>query len=135
MRKGFRELLAEANAVIETVSVQDAMQVHGEEDVVFVDIREQVEVERTGTIPGAVLAPRGFLEFLADPQSPMHKPELSRGQRIVLFCASGGRSTLAAKTLHDMGIANVCHMAGGFSAWTQAGGPTEQGRDRGYPLA
>jgi len=64
--------------------------------------------------------------FIADPEAPMHDPALSSGKRLVLYCASGGRSALAAKTLRDMGIANVCHMAGGFGAWVEAGGPAER---------
>ncbi|HUI18781.1 MAG TPA: rhodanese-like domain-containing protein, partial [Alphaproteobacteria bacterium] len=68
----------------------------------------------------------GFLEFIADPESPMHKPALSSGRRLILYCASGGRSALAAKTLRDMGIAQVCHMAGGFGGWVQSGGPAER---------
>ncbi|MSO54703.1 MAG: rhodanese-like domain-containing protein [Rhodospirillales bacterium] len=126
LTRGFKKLLAEANAVIETVSVADALQVHGDDDVVFVDIRDRVEREQTGAIQGAIHAPRGFLEFIADPESPMHNPALSRGKRVLLYCASGGRSTLAAKTLLDMGMDEVCHMAGGFAAWQQAGGPVEE---------
>ncbi|OJY70996.1 MAG: hypothetical protein BGP12_07830 [Rhodospirillales bacterium 70-18] len=119
--KGFKQLLAGANAVIETVSVQHAMQMAAEGNVQFVDIREPGEVA-SGTIPGAVHVPRGLLEFAADPESPMHKPEFSAGRKLVLFCASGGRSTLATKTLTDMGFTEVCHIAGGFTAWKAAGG-------------
>ncbi|SLN54874.1 rhodanese-like domain-containing protein [Oceanibacterium hippocampi] len=125
IKRGFKALIAEANASIETISVQDALALHGRPDVAFVDVREQIERQSGGTIAGAVSAPRGFLEFIADPEGPMHRPELSSGKRLVLFCASGGRSTLAVKTLTDMGIDNVCHIAGGFAAWRQAGGPTE----------
>lgn len=123
--KGFKALIAEANAVIETISVKDALTLVGDPRVQFVDIREIVEVEKSGTIKGAVHAPRGFLEFIADPTGPMHKPELASGRKLVLFCASGGRSTLATRTLKDMGLANVAHIAGGFTAWQAAGGPTE----------
>jgi len=124
--KGFKQLLAGANAVIETVSVQHAMQMAAEGNVQFVDIREPGEVA-SGTIPGAVHVPRGLLEFAADPESPMHKPEFSAGRKLVLFCASGGRSTLATKTLTDMGFTEVCHIAGGFTAWKAAGLPVEPG--------
>ena len=96
----------------------------GDSSVQFVDIREAHEVAQSGTLPGAVHAPRGFLEFLADPESPMHKKELA-GRKLVLFCASGGRSTLAAKTLYDMGI-DACHIAGGIAAWSTAGGPIQK---------
>jgi rhodanese-related sulfurtransferase len=120
---GFRKMIAEANAVIDTVSVHDALSLAGESDVVMVDIRETVEIQKSGTIPGAIHAPRGFLEFIADPEGPMHNPALAGDKRIVLYCASGGRSALAAKTLRDMGLSRVAHMAGGFAAWREAGGP------------
>jgi rhodanese-related sulfurtransferase len=123
MKKGFKQLLAEANAVIETISVQDAMKLVSDPHVQFVDIREQPELANTGTIPGSVHAPRSLLEFVADPESPSHRKPLSSGKQLVLFCASGGRSTLAAKTLGEMGIDKVCHMAGGFTAWKAANGP------------
>ena len=126
LKHGFKKILAEANAAIETVSVPDAIQVHGEDGYVFIDIREGAERE-TGTIAGSVHVPRGFLEFHADPESPMHNPVFSGGDRLVLFCASGGRSALAAKTLVDMGFSDVCHIAGGMAAWAEAGGPTSQG--------
>jgi len=126
LKHGFKKMLAEANAAIETVSVPDAIQVHGEDGYVFIDIREGAERE-TCTIAGSAHVSRGFLEFHADPESPMHNPVLSGGDRLVLFCASGGRSALAAKTLVDMGFSDVCHIAGGMAAWAEAGGPTSQG--------
>ena len=66
-----------------------------------------------------------FLEFFADPESPMHNEAFSSGKKLVVFCGSGGRSALASKTLKDMGFHNVVHIAGGFTAWLQVGGPTE----------
>jgi rhodanese-related sulfurtransferase len=126
LRKGFKQMLAEANAVIETVDVKHALGLINDPNVQFVDIRDGAEVANTGMLPGAVHAPRGMLEFIADPESPMHKKELSSGKRLVLYCASGGRSTLATKTLMDMGLANACHIAGGFSAWSAAGGPVQK---------
>lgn len=121
LKKGFKQMLAEANASIETISVQHALELAAGGQVQFVDIREPAEVE-AGSIPGAVAVPRGLLEFAADPESPMHKPQFSAGRKLVLFCASGGRSTLATKTLADMGYSDVCHIAGGFTAWKAAGG-------------
>ena len=122
LKRGFKVLLGQANAEIETVSVEDAKTLVNSEDVLFVDVRETQEVQNTGGLPGHVHVPRGLLEFLVDPESPMHKPELSSGRRLVVYCASGGRSALAAKTLQDMGVENVCHIAGGFTAWIEAGG-------------
>lgn len=122
--KGFKQMLAEANAVIETVSVHVAKDLQGGSDVIFVDVREAHE-RAQGYVPGSVHAPRGFLEFIADPEGPMHDPAISPDKRLVLYCATGGRSTLAAKTLLDMGFRDVCHIAGGFAAWQQAGGAVE----------
>ncbi len=123
--KGFKALVAEANTVIETISVEDALALHGSDDVIFVDVREGGEWAK-GHVAGSAHAARGFLEFIVDPEGPMHIPVLASGKKLVLYCASGGRSALAAKTLQDMGLANVCHVAGGFNAWAEAGGPTEQ---------
>ena len=123
--RGFRQMLAEANAMIETISVDDAQALVGDPDVVFVDVRETVERQTSGGIKGSVHAPRGFLEIIADPESPMHVGSLASGKRLVLYCGSGGRSALAAKTLMDMGLEKVCHIAGGYGAWVEAGGPTD----------
>ncbi len=123
--RGFKQMLAEANAVIETISVQDAQALVGDPDVVFVDVRETVERQASGCIKDSVHAPRGFLEIIADPESPMHIDSLASGKRLVLYCGSGGRSALSAKTLQDMGLENVCHIAGGYAAWTAEGGPTD----------
>ena len=126
VERGFKQMLAEANAVIETMAVQDALAVADDPDVVFVDVRETVELQQSGAIAGAVHAPRGFLEFIADPEGPMHLPELASGKLLILYCGSGGRSALATKTLQDMGIEKVCHIAGGFGAWHEAGGPIDR---------
>ena len=123
--RGFKQMLAEANAMIETISVEDAQALVGNADVVFVDVRETVERQKSGGIKGSVHVPRGFLEIIADPETPMHVDSLASGKRLVLYCGSGGRSALAAKTLMDMGLEKVCHIAGGYAAWVEAGGPTD----------
>lgn len=120
LKTGFKALLAQANAVIETVSVQDFPYLQDEPDVIVVDVREATERETDGTIPGSIHASRGLLEFYADPECPAHLPELDASKRIVLFCGTGGRSTLAAKTLQDMGFSDVFSLAGGFAAWKAA---------------
>lgn len=122
LKRGVKQMLAEANAEIDTVSVHDAVGLLEDPDVVFVDIREQVE-RAQGTVPGSAHAPRAFLEFQADPESDAHNPVFSSGRRLLLFCRSGGRSALAAKTLVDMGVPNVAHIAGGFAAWEAAKAP------------
>lgn len=124
MVKSAAELVREANASVETLSVEQAKALLGNDDVVFVDVREVPEVAR-GKIPGAVHAARGSLEFFADPDSPAHKPELSSGKRLVVYCGSGARAALAARTLQDMGIARASNLLGGFSAWKTEGGEIE----------
>ena len=121
----FRDLVARANAEIETITAEEARRMLGRDDVQFVDVREKHEWE-AGQVPGAVHVPRGLLEFLADPANPSHAAELHAGKRLVLYCAAGGRSALAAKTLKDMGFTDLCHMAGGYNAWQQAGYPTRR---------
>ena len=119
--KGFKDLLAEANATVDVIAVHDARDLYGRDDVVFVDVREGEERAR-GTIANSIHAPRGFLEFIADPDGPMHNPAFASGKKLVMFCGTGGRSALASKTLAEMGIGGVVNMAGGFQAWVQAGG-------------
>jgi rhodanese-related sulfurtransferase len=117
------DMVDEANASITTYSVAQARELHGRDDVQFIDIRDVRELERDGVIPGAYHAPRGMLEFWVDPQSPYHKPLFASGKQLVLFCAGGLRSALSAKTLQDMGLTNVAHMAGGFGDWKADGAP------------
>src|SRR5918999_3500481 len=126
MVKKAADLVAEANAKVETLSVEDAKALVGRDDVQFVDVRDGQELATQGKIPGAVHASRGLLEFFADPQSPYHKPELASGKRLVVYCASGGRSALAASTLKDMGIGRAANLLGGFKAWREGGGATER---------
>ncbi len=125
IKKGYKQLLAEANAEIETLTVTDALALHGQPDAVFVDLRDPREVDREGRLPGAFACPRGMLEFWIDPASPYAKSIFSEPRRFVFFCAGGWRSALAAKTAQDMGLENVAHVEGGFGAWKQADGPIE----------
>ncbi|MFT6580758.1 MAG: rhodanese-like domain-containing protein [Alphaproteobacteria bacterium] len=123
--KGYKELLEEANAVIETISVDDATKLHGDDSVTFVDIRDVREVKREGKVAGALHAPRGMLEFWIDPESPYHRDVFATGNKFVLYCASGWRSALAAKALQEMGFGPVAHVGGGFTAWKEAEGPID----------
>ena len=123
--KGVAQLCAEAESEIETWTAADALARLDDDEVVFVDIRDVRELWREGAIPGAVHAPRGMLEFWVDPQSPYARDVFQSGKRFMFFCAGGLRSALAAKAVQDMGLAPVCHLAGGFGAWKEAGGPVE----------
>jgi rhodanese-related sulfurtransferase len=124
MVKNVSDMVAEANAAIEVITAEAAKELVGRADVVFVDVRDGAELA-AGKIPGAVHASRGLLEFMANPTTPLHKPELASGKRLVVYCGSGGRSALAAKTLKDMGIEPVASLQGGFFAWREAAGPVE----------
>tara|TARA_Y100001001_G_scaffold129062_1_gene128098 strand:- start:2109 stop:2516 length:408 start_codon:yes stop_codon:yes gene_type:complete len=123
--KGIKELCAEAETVVETWTVDEARNHLEDEDVVFVDIRDIRELWREGAIPGAVHAPRGMLEFWVDPESPYARDVFQSGKRFMFFCAGGLRSALAAKSVQEMGLSPVCHMAGGYSAWKKIDYPTE----------
>lgn len=120
LKRGFKAMLAEANAVIETVSVADLLYYLEDTGAVLVDVRETVEREMDGAIPGSIHAPRGLLEFHADPESPAYKEELRPDCHLILYCGTGGRSALAAKTLLDMGYEEVSSLGGGYAAWRAA---------------
>lgn len=125
MPKGYKDLLAEANAVISAITPAEARDLAGGDDVVFVDLRDPREREREGSIPGAFSCPRGMLEFWIDPESPYAKPVFAEPKRFVFFCASGWRSALATRTALEMGLDNSCHLEGGFTAWRNDGGAVE----------
>ncbi len=120
LKWGFKQMLAEANAVVESVSVQDLTYLMEDSDVALIDVRETVERENDGAIPGSLHVPRGLLEFKADPESPVYDNELDPDDRLILYCGTGGRSALAAKTLFDMGYRDVSSLAGGYAAWQAA---------------
>lgn len=106
---------------IENLSVADLKAEMDDPDTLIADIREIQERVDLGTIPGSKHAPRGMLEFWADPSSPYYREWFQEDRRIVLFCAGGGRSVLAAKALMDMGFTNVAHLEPGFTGWQDAG--------------
>lgn len=126
MKKTVKSMVDEAMDAITTYSIEEARDLHGMDDVQFVDLRDVRELERDGVIPGAFHAPRGMLEFWACADSPYHKPVFSSGKKLVLFCAAGWRSALATKTLQDMGFDDVAHIEGGFEAWKKAGAPVAE---------
>jgi rhodanese-related sulfurtransferase len=123
---GYKALCEAAEAEIETITVEEAKDLHGRDDVVIVDIRDVREMWREGKIPGAFHCPRGMLEFWIDPDSPYHKEAFGADKRFVFHCAGGLRSALAAQTAQRMGLKPVCHVAGGFGAWKKAGYPVEE---------
>jgi rhodanese-related sulfurtransferase len=119
-------MVAEAKSRIENLSpAMVASEIQGGAALI-VDIREADERVQNGVIKGAVYAPRGMIEFYADPTSPYHRPEFQLDRRIILQCASGGRSALATDTLATLGYSRIAHLDGGFKAWKEQGLPIEQ---------
>ena len=105
MGKSALELVEEANAMLNVISVEEAQSLIGHSDVVFVDVRDPDSVAETGIIPGGVNAPRGLLEFYADPEfEAFHKPELDPEKHIVVTCGLGGQAALSGKVLKEMGF-------------------------------
>ena len=110
--------VSKAKKSLENLSVgQLELEMAANDDLLLLDIREIQEQVDLGTIPGAKHAPRGMLEFWADPASPYYRDYFSEDKRIILFCAAGGRSALATKALKDMGYSNVAHLESGFNGW------------------
>ena len=118
------QLVQDAKANIENLTPDQVQAEMARGNVVLVDVRDAPELAG-GSIPGSVHASRGMLEFYADPSSPYHKPELDPSARVILHCASGGRSALAAQTLRGLGYDNVAHLDGGFKAWQAEGKPVK----------
>jgi rhodanese-related sulfurtransferase len=121
------DLVAAAEGEIDTLPAEEAVKLHGRDDVVFVDLRDVRELDREGRVPGAFHCPRGMLEFWIDPESKYHKPVFGGDKRFVFFCAGGLRSALATQTAQRMGLKPVAHIKGGFDAWRRQGGPVETG--------
>ena len=117
------DLVRAARARIENLTPDQVAAELDSPDVVLVDVREPGEQQTDGTIPGALSAPRGMLEFHADPTGPYHLPALTPDRRVIVHCKSGARSALAAATLADLGYTRVAHLDGGILAWAAAGRP------------
>lgn len=126
MKVSVKALVEQAMGEIETISVEDARALVDNDSAAIIDIRDIRELYRDGKIPGAVHAPRGMLEFWADPESEYHRDIFSSGKKLVFYCAKSHRSALATQALKNMGLENICHIGGGFEAWTQASLPTEE---------
>lgn len=126
MKVGYRQLIDNANEQIETISIDDAEALLSDDHVIFVDIRDIRELQREGKLPGAIHAPRGMLEFWVDPDSPYFREVFGEDKKFIFYCASAWRSALSTLTVQQMGMENVCHMGGGFSAWKEAGKAIEK---------
>jgi rhodanese-related sulfurtransferase len=119
-----KDLMAAARAAVPAITPADAAKLVANHDALIVDVRDGTEVAASGKAKGAVAVSRGMLEFRADPESPAHDPAFRKDRPIILYCASGGRSALAGKTLLDMGFKDVRNL-GGFKDWVSAGGEVE----------
>ena len=124
--KSVKDLVAEANAKIQTISLAEAEGLLSSSKHVFVDLRDIRELQKTGKIPNAFSCPRGMLEFWIDPQSPYHKEIFNQDKTYIFYCASAWRSALSTLTAQEMGLTPVCHLEGGFRAWQKAGLPIEE---------
>ena len=127
--KSILDLVAEANLVTRQISLQEALEMHQRDDVIFIDIRDVREIAKTGRIAGARHVPRGMLEFWIDPESPYHKDFFAEDKTFIFYCAASWRSALSAKTAQEMGLSPVAHIDGGFNAWRDADGAIEPPRD------
>ena len=121
--KNLKTLVTEALDGLPTITAEDALAFVTDDRYVFVDLRENIEQSKSGVISGAVSCSRGMLEYYVDLESPLQKAELARDKTFIFYCASGGRSALAAKSASQMGLGPIINLTGGFIAWKKAGGP------------
>ena len=125
MTTSLKQMMEAASAAVPRIAPAQAREMIGKGNTLVVDVRDAPEVEKSGKIAGAVHVSRGMLEFRADPDSPYHDKNFAKDKTVILYCASGGRSALAAKTLKDLGYADV-YNAGAFKDWAEAGGEVEK---------
>lgn len=128
--KSVEQMVEDARQHIVNLEPQEAKRRVDEENALLVDIRDIRELQRDGTIPGAYHAPRGMLEFWIDPESPYYKDVFGADREFILLCASGGRTSLSAKTLQDMGLPKVSHIVTGFAGWKEGGLPVQDYQPR-----
>jgi len=119
-----KDMLAAANAAVPKITPDEARALLTQGKALVVDVRDAPEVEKTGKIAGAVHVSRGMLEFRADPASPYHDKTFSKDRTVIVYCASGGRSALAGKTLKDLGYTDVRNL-GAFKDWAENGGAVD----------
>ena len=125
MPTSVKQMLEAANAAVPRVTPDQAREMIAKGNTLVVDVRDTPEVERSGKVAGAVHVSRGMLEFRADPESPYHDKNFAKDKTVVLYCASGGRSALSAKTLKDLGYEQVYNL-GAFKDWAEGGGAIDK---------
>jgi rhodanese-related sulfurtransferase len=124
MPTSVKDMLSAANAAVPRIAPKDARALVERGGALVVDVRDAPELAAGGKVKGAIHASRGMLEFKADPDSPYHDKAFARDKTVLVYCASGGRSALAGKTLLDLGYKDVRNL-GGFKDWVESGGPVE----------
>jgi len=125
MSLSLKQMMEAANAAVPKITPAQAREMIGNGNTLVVDVRDAPEVEKSGKVAGAVHVSRGMLEFRADPESPYHDKNFAKDKTVILYCASGGRSALAAKVLKDMGYSQVYNV-GAFKDWAESGGAIEK---------
>ena len=119
--KSSQTLVSEALSEVKTITADEALKLSNEDKCTLIDIREKGELDKTGRIENSNHIPRGMLEFWLDPEGPYFKSgKIDMNKEMVLFCAGGLRSALAAKSLKEMGFEKICHIDGGFAAISQS---------------
>lgn len=119
------EMIAAAKEVVPDISPEDAAKLLESGEAIAVDVRDDTELKQTGTVEGAIHAPRGKLEFYVDPESPYYEEDLDPEKTLLVFCKTGGRAALSGKTLKDMGFGDV-RLLGTFEDWVKSGGAVEK---------
>ncbi len=125
MTTSLKQMMEAANAAVQKITPAQAREMIGKGNTLVVDVRDAPEVEKSGKVAGALHVSRGMLEFRADPDSPYHDKNFAKDKTVILYCASGGRSALAAKVLKDMGYSQVYNV-GAFKDWAEHGGEIEK---------
>jgi len=125
MATNLKEMMDAANAAVPRITPAQARDMIAQGNTLIVDVREALEVEKSGKIAGAVNVSRGLLEFRADPDSPSHDKSFAKDKNVIVYCGSGGRAALSGKVLKDMGYERVYNL-GGFKDWAESGGEVEK---------
>ena len=125
MTTGVKQMMEAANAAVPKITPAQAREMISKGNTLVVDVRDAPEVQQSGKVAGAVNVSRGMLEFRADPESPYHDKNFAKNKSVIVYCASGGRSALAAKVLKDMGYEHVYNV-GGFKDWAESGGAVDK---------
>ncbi len=124
MPTSVKQMMEAANAAVPRITPAQAREMIAKGNALVVDVRDAPEVERSGKVAGAVHVSRGMLEFRADPESPYHDKNFAKDKTLIVYCASGGRSALSAKTLKDLGYTQVYNL-GAFKDWAESGGAVD----------